>query len=125
MVLPPCVITCQFNVSPDYRLSCMVNQRSGDLFLGVPINIASYSLLTKMIAQVCGYKLGKYIHVIGDTHIYLNHVEQVKLQLTRQPNAMPQLKLNQEVKSIFDFTIEDFELKNYECHEEIKAQVAV
>src|SRR6185436_5985182 len=110
MVLPPCIIYCQFEVSSDYRLSCFLSQRSGDVFLGVPLDIASYSLLTVMLAQVCGYKLGKLFHVIGDTHIYLNHLEQVQEQLKREPRKLPNLKLNPKIKSLFDFCFEDISL---------------
>lgn len=125
MALPPCHILCQFEVSSDYRLSGLLYQRSGDLFLGVPFNIASYSLLTTMLAQVCGYQLGKFVHIIGDTHLYLNHLEQVKVQLTRQPKLLPQVKLNSQVTSLFDFTIKDIVLQNYESWPAIKGKVAV
>ncbi|CAH1760564.1 12938_t:CDS:2 [Entrophospora sp. SA101] len=113
MALPPCHLLCQFEVSPDYHLSCLLYQRSGDLFLGVPFNIASYSLLTTMLAQVCGYQLGKFIHVIGDTHLYLNHLEQIQIQLVRQPKTLPRLELNPQITSLFGFNIEDIALKNY------------
>jgi|SRR6185437_14594732 len=125
MVLPPCHLLCQFEVSPDYRLSCLLYQRSGDMFLGVPFNIASYSLLTAMIAQVCSYKLGKFVHVIGDAHLYLNHLEQIQVQLIRLPKNLPQVELNPQVDSLFDFTIQDIVLKNYESYPPIKAKVAV
>jgi len=113
MALPPCHLLCQFEVSSDYHLSCLLYQRSGDLFLGVPFNIASYSLLTMMLAQVCGYKVGKFVHVIGDTHLYLNHLEQIQIQLTRQPKNLPQVELNPQIVSLFDFTIQDIVLKDY------------
>ena len=125
MALPPCHLLCQFEVSPDYHLSCLLYQRSGDMFLGVPFNIASYSLLTHMLAQVCNYEVGEFIHVIGDTHIYLSHEEQVREQLTRKPKKLPTLKLNPEIKSIFDFGFEDISLKNYEPYPLIKAKVAI
>ena len=125
MALPPCHLLCQFEVSPDYHLSCLLYQRSGDMFLGVPFNIASYSLLTAMIAQICGYKLGKFIHVIGDAHIYLNHLEQVNLQLQREPKKLPELKLKSKIESIFDFCFEDISLEKYNPHPPIKAKVAV
>ena len=107
MALPPCHLLCQFEVSSNYHLSCLLCQRSGDLFLGVPFNIASYSLLTMMLAQVCGYKVGKFVHVIGDTHLYLNHLEQIQIQLTRQPKNLPQVELNPQITSLFDFAIQD------------------
>ena len=125
MLLPPCHCLVQFSVSSDKKLSCLLYQRSGDMFLGVPFNIASYSLLTYMIAQVCGYKTGEFIHVIGDAHIYLNHLEQVNSQLSREPKKLPILKLNPKVKSIFDFCYEDIILENYQPHPFIKAPVAV
>src|SRR2546429_9831650 len=103
MLLPPCHLLVQFFVSENKELSCLLSQRSGDMFLGVPFNIASYSLLTAMIAQVCGYQVGEFIHVIGDAHIYLNHLEQVQLQLTREPKKMPIVKLNPAIKSLFAF----------------------
>lgn len=125
MLLPPCHLLVQFFVSNDHELSCLLYQRSGDMFLGVPFNIASYSLLTSMIAQVCGYKLGEFIHVIGDAHIYLNHLDQVQEQLKREPKKLPILKLNPKIKSLFDFRFGDIILKNYEFHPPIKAKVAV
>lgn len=125
MALPPCHLLCQFEVSPDYRLSCLLYQRSGDMFLGVPFNIASYSLLTTMIAQICGYKLGNFIHVIGDAHIYLNHLEQINLQLQRKPKKLPNLQLKSKAESIFDFSFEDVSLENYNPYPSIKAKVAV
>jgi len=125
MALPPCHLLCQFEASSDYHLSCLLYQRSGDLFLGVPFNIASYSLLTMMLAQVCGYKVGKFIHVIGDTHLYLNHLEQIQIQLTRQPKNLPQVELNPQITSLFDFTIQDIVLKDYHPWPPIKGKVAV
>lgn len=124
MKLPPCHILVQFYVA-DGRLSCQLYQRSADIFLGVPFNIASYALLTLMMAQVCGLKPGDFVHTLGDAHIYLNHMEQVKLQLTREPYPLPQMKINPEVKSIFDFKYEDFELVGYQSHPHIPGVVAV
>ena len=103
----------------------MLYQRSCDVFLGVPFNIASYALLTMMIAQVCGYVLGEFVHTLGDAPIYLNHTEQAKLQLTREPMQLPTMVINKEVKSIFDFKYEDFQLQNYQCHPHISAPIAV
>ena len=125
MALPPCHCFFQFDVTPDGKLNCMLYQRSCDMFLGVPFNIASYSLLTMMIAQVCGLTPGEFVHTLGNAHIYSNHFEQVKLQLSRQPYPLPQMKINPEVKSIDDFKFEDFELVNYQCHPTIKGDVAV
>lgn len=124
MALPPCHCLFQFYVA-DGKLSCQLYQRSADVFLGVPFNIASYSLLTMMIAQVCGLKPGEFVHTFGDTHIYLNHVEQVKLQLTRKPKSLPSIKINPDVKSIFDFHYEDFEIVNYDPYPHIKGEVSV
>jgi len=124
MALPPCHLMFQFYVVDD-KLSCQLYQRSADLFLGVPFNIASYSLLTLMMAQVCGLQPGDFVHTFGDTHLYKNHLEQARIQLARQPHALPQMRLNPQVKSIFDFRFEDFELLNYEAHPHIKAPVAV
>lgn len=124
MALPPCHTLFQFFVQ-DGELSCQLYQRSADLFLGVPFNIASYALLTLMVAQVCELKPGTFVHTFGDLHLYSNHVEQAKLQLTREPRPLPQLKLNPAVKSIHDFAYEDFELLGYDPHPAIKAPIAV
>ncbi len=124
MALPPCHCFFQFYVA-DGKLSCQLYQRSADTFLGVPFNIASYALLTMMIAQVCDLKLGEFIHTLGDTHLYTNHLDQAQLQLTRDLRDLPSMKLNADVKDIFGFTIDDFELINYDPHPHIKAAVAV
>ena len=124
MKLPPCHTMFQFYVA-DGRLSCQLYQRSGDVFLGVPFNIASYALLTMMMAQVCGLKPGKFVHTLGDAHIYLNHIDQINLQLTREPYPLPTMKINPDVKDIFSFQYEDFELENYQCWPHIKGEVAV
>ena len=124
MALPPCHTFFQFYVSNN-KLSCQLYQRSADIFLGVPFNIASYALLTMMVAQVCGFKLGDFVHTLGDAHIYTNHFEQTKLQLSRQPKKLPKMNINKEVKNIFDFKYEDFELIDYEYHPHIKGKVAI
>ncbi len=124
MNLPPCHILFQFYVAQG-KLSCQLYQRSADVFLGVPFNIASYALLTMMIAQAAGLKPGDFVHTFGDVHIYSNHINQVKLQLTRKPYPLPTMKINPEIKSIFDFKYEDFELVNYQAHPHIKGEVAV
>lgn len=124
MALPPCHIIFQFYVA-DGKLSCQLYQRSADIFLGVPFNIASYALLTMMIAQVCGLKPGDFIHTLGDAHIYLNHIEQCRLQLTREPRQLPTMRINPERKRINDFVYEDFTLENYNPHPHIKGEVSV
>ncbi|GGM13142.1 thymidylate synthase [Pseudomonas asuensis] len=124
MALPPCHALFQFYVA-DGKLSCQLYQRSADIFLGVPFNIASYALLTMMVAQVTGYEPGEFIWTGGDSHLYANHLEQTDLQLTREPLPLPTMKLNPEVKDLFDFTFDDFELVGYESHPHIKAPVAV
>lgn len=124
MALPPCHLLFQFYVAQG-RLSCQLYQRSADIFLGVPFNIASYALLTMMIAQVTGLKPGEFIHTLGDAHLYLNHLEQVKTQLVREPRPLPSMRLNPERTSLFDFAFDDFELLNYDPHPAIKAPVAV
>lgn len=124
MKLPPCHAFFQFYVA-NGKLSCQLYQRSADIFLGVPFNIASYALLTMMIAQVCNLELGDFVHTLGDAHLYTNHIDQAKLQLTRDLRPLPVLKINPEVTSIFDFKFEDFTLENYDPHPHIKAEVAV
>ncbi len=124
MNLPPCHILFQFYVA-DGKLSCQLYQRSADIFLGVPFNIASYALLLKMVAQVTGLKAGTFVHTLGDAHIYLNHIDQCKLQLTRKPYKLPEMKLNPDIKNIFDFKYEDFELTGYEAHPHIKGEISV
>ncbi|AAP56396.1 thymidylate synthase [Mycoplasmoides gallisepticum] len=125
MALPPCHSFFQFFVNEKYEISLQLYQRSGDLFLGVPFNIASYSLLLLMVAQVTGLKPAEFIHTIGDTHIYSNHLEQVKIQLQREPKKLPKVTLNPDIKNIFDFRFEDISLENYEHHDPIKGKVAV
>ena len=124
MALPPCHMMFQFYVA-DGKLSCQLYQRSADIFLGVPFNISSYALLTMMVAQVCDLEPGDFVHTLGDAHLYSNHLEQVEEQLGRKPFQSPVMKINPEVKSIFDFKFEDFELVGYEAHPHIKAQVAI
>ncbi|RLD80216.1 MAG: thymidylate synthase [Bacteroidetes bacterium] len=122
--LPPCHAFFQFYVA-DGKLSCQMYQRSCDIFLGVPFNIASYALLTMMMAQATGLQAGEFIHTLGDAHIYLNHIDQVKLQLSRKPHPLPQMKLNPEISNIFDFKYDDFELVGYESHPHIKGEISV
>jgi thymidylate synthase len=124
MALPPCHALFQFYVA-NGKLSCQLYQRSADIFLGVPFNIASYALLTMMMAQVCDLEPGEFVHTLGDAHIYMNHLDQVKLQLTREPKDLPQMRINPDVKSIFDFKYEDFSLENYEAHPHIKGAISV
>jgi len=124
MALPPCHMFCQFYVA-NGELSCQMYQRSADMGLGVPFNIASYSLLTRMIAQVCGLRAGEFIHVIGDCHVYLNHVEPLRMQLLRQPRPFPTLEINPEVQSIDDFKYSDFKIVGYNPYENIKMEMAV
>lgn len=124
MKLPPCHVMFQFYVAGD-RLSCQLYQRSADIFLGVPFNIASYALLTMMVAQVCGFKPGEFIHTLGDAHLYLNHLDQARLQLTREPKALPVMHMNPDVRDLFAFRFEDFRLEGYDPHPGIKAPVAV
>lgn len=124
MALPPCHILFQFYVA-DGKLSCQLYQRSADIFLGVPFNISSYALLTMMVAQVCDLAPGDFVHTLGDAHLYANHLEQVEEQLSRQPYPLPVMKINPDVKSIFDYKFEDFELIGYEAHPHIKAAVAI
>jgi len=124
MALPPCHLLFQFYVA-NGRLSCQLYQRSADLFLGVPFNIASYALLTLMVAQVVGLEPGEFVHTLGDAHLYLNHMEQVDTQLARTPYALPTITLNPKVDSIFDFSYDDFDIAHYQCHPGIKAPIAV
>ena len=124
MALPPCHTFFQFYVSEN-KLSCQLYQRSADIFLGVPFNIASYALLTMMVAQVCNFQLGDFVHTLGDAHIYTNHFEQTNLQLSRDPKKLPKMLINKKVKDIFEFKFEDFELINYDYHPHIKGKVAV
>ncbi len=124
MALPPCHTLIQFYVA-DHKLSLQLYQRSADIFLGVPFNIASYALLLMMVAQVTGYEVGEFVHTLGDAHIYQNHFEQIELQLTREPRPRPKMKINPEVKSLYDFVFEDFQLEDYHPHPAIKGKVAV
>ena len=124
MALPPCHCLFQFYVA-NGKLSCQLYQRSADIFLGVPFNIASYALLTQMMAQVCGLKPGDFVHTLGDAHLYLNHIDQARLQLQRQPGQLPSLKMNPDKKDLFDFVFEDFELLDYQAQAHIAAPIAV
>ena len=124
MALPPCHVLFQFYVN-EGKLSCQLYQRSCDIFLGVPFNIASYALMTMMIAQVTGLEPGEFVHTLGDAHIYLNHIEQVKLQLSREPYPLPGMWINPDVRSIFDFQFEDFRLEDYQFHPHIKGAISV
>ena len=124
MALPPCHVLFQFYVANN-KLSCQLYQRSADIFLGVPFNIASYALLTMMIAQICGLQYGDFIHTFGDAHLYSNHLEQTRLQLSREPKKLPQMKINPDIDNIFSFHFEDFELIGYDPHPHIKAEVAI
>lgn len=124
MALPPCHILFQFYVA-NGKLSCQLYQRSADIFLGVPFNIASYAILTHMIAQVCNLEVGDFVHTIGDAHLYTNHFDQARLQLSRSHYPLPELKLNKEIKNIFDFRFEDIEIINYQSHPTIKAPIAI
>lgn len=124
MALPPCHVLFQFYVA-DGKLSCQLYQRSCDIFLGIPFNIASYALLTMMIAQVTGLEPGDFVHTLGDAHIYLNHIDQVKLQLSREPFSLPVMKINKDRENIFDFVFEDFELVDYQCYPHIKGEISV
>jgi thymidylate synthase len=124
MALPPCHLLFQFYVA-DGKLSCQLYQRSADVFLGVPFNIASYALLTMMVAQVCNLKPGEFVHTLGDAHLYFNHLDQARLQITREPLPLPRLKINPEVKEILEFQYQDFELIGYQAHPHIKAEISV
>ena len=124
MALPPCHLLFQFYVA-DGKLSCQLYQRSADVFLGVPFNIASYALLTMMMAQVCGLQPGDFVHTLGYTHLYYDHLEKARMQLERKPYPLPVMNINPEVDSLFDFVYEDFQLKNYQAHPHIKAKVSV
>ncbi len=124
MALPPCHCLFQFYVA-EGRLSCQLYQRSADIFLGVPFNIASYALLTQMVAQVCGLRPGDFVHTLGDAHLYINHLDQARLQLGREPRPLPVMQINADIHSIFDFVYDDFELRDYDPHPHIRAEVAV
>jgi thymidylate synthase len=124
MALPPCHLLFQYYVARG-RLSCQLYQRSADVFLGVPFNIASYALLTMMMAQVCGLQPGEFVHTLGDTHLYLNHLDKARMQLSRKPYPLPTMRINPEVSSIFDFQFEDFHLEDYQAHPHIKAEVSI
>ncbi len=124
MALPPCHALFQFYVA-NGKLSCQLYQRSADIFLGVPFNIASYALLTMMMAQVCGLQAGEFVHTLGDAHLYQNHLEQARLQLTREPRALPKMHINPDVRDIFAFKFDDFTLSDYDPHPHIKAEVSV
>ena len=124
MALPPCHALFQFYVV-DGRLSCQLYQRSADVFLGVPFNIASYSLLTMMVAQVCSLEVGDFVHTFGDVHLYKNHIKQARMQITREPYPLPRMRINPDVQSIFDFKYEDFNLQGYQAHPHIKAEISV
>ena len=124
MALAPCHAFFQFYVA-DGKLSCQLYQRSADIFLGVPFNIASYSLLTMMVAQVCDLQAGDFVHTFGDAHLYSNHSDQVELQLSREPYSLPTMRINPEIRDIFSFSYDDFELIDYQCHEAIRAPIAV
>jgi thymidylate synthase len=124
MALPPCHAFFQFFVAKN-RLSCQMYQRSADVFLGVPFNVASYALLTRMVAQVCDLQLGEFVHTLGDAHLYSNHIEQARLQLSRAPRPFPRMRINPEIKDIFGFRFEDFALENYDPHPAIKAEIAI
>ena len=124
MALPPCHLLFQFYVS-EGKLSCQLYQRSADVFLGVPFNIASYALLTQMVAQVCDLEAGDFVHTFGDLHLYNNHIDQARIQLAREPYPLPRMEINPQIKSIFDFKYEDFRLVDYQSHPHIKAEVSV
>ena len=124
MALPPCHLLFQFYVA-EGKLSCQLYQRSADVFLGVPFNIASYALLTMMMAQVCGLEPGDFVHTLGDTHLYQDHLEKARMQLERKPYPLPVMKINPKVDSLFDLVYEDFQLENYQAHPHIKAKVSV
>ena len=124
MALPPCHTLWQIKII-DNKMHMQLYQRSGDIFLGIPFNIASYALLLNMLAQVTGYEAGEFIHTIGDAHLYMNHIEQAELQLTRDPYPLPSLGLNPEIQNLFDFKYDDIKIRNYQCHPHIKGKVAI